>query len=105
MKKIFVSQPLRGLNKEESKAARTIACKMAIKKIADKYGEKLKNLKLSIHTLKKFMTRIRDVSRSSIYQSQSNSLLMQTMLILEQDGNMQEGARLSTLVLRNTVSR
>lgn len=105
MKKIFVSQPLRGLNKEESKAARTIACKMAIKKIADKYGEKLKNLKLSIHTLKKFMTRIRDVSRSSIYQSQSNSLLMQTMLILEQDGNMQEGVRLSTLVLRNTVSR
>lgn len=40
MKKIFVSQPLRGLNEEESKIVRTAACKMAIKKIADKYGEK-----------------------------------------------------------------
>lgn len=46
MKKIFVSQPLRGLNEEESKSARTIACKMAIEKIADKYGEKAEDLEI-----------------------------------------------------------
>ena len=46
MKKVFVSQPLRGLNEEESKSVRMIACKMAIKKIADKYGEKIEDLEI-----------------------------------------------------------
>lgn len=44
MKKIFVSQPLRGLNEEESKRVRAEACKDAIIKIADKYGEKVEDL-------------------------------------------------------------
>ena len=46
MKKIFVSQPLRGLNAEDSKIVREAACKMAIKKIADKYGEKIEDLEI-----------------------------------------------------------
>ena len=46
MKKIFVSQPLRGLNAEDSKIVREAACKMAIIKIADKYGEKIEDLEI-----------------------------------------------------------
>ena len=45
-KKIFVSQPLRGLNEEESKRARIEACTDAFTKIADKYGENIKDLEI-----------------------------------------------------------
>lgn len=70
MKKIFVSQPLRGLNKEESKAVRTIACKMAIKKIADKYGEKVEELEIidsyfeEVHDLDKRCIPLKYLSKS-----------------------------------------
>ena len=104
MKKIFVSQPLRGLNEEESKIVRTAACKMAIKKIADKYGEKIEDLEI-IDSFFEDYNPDKGCIPLKYLSSQSNSLLMQTMLILEQDGNTQEDARLSTLVLRSTVSR
>ncbi len=46
MKKVFVSQPLRGLNAEESKIVREEACKYAIEKVSAKYGEKVEDLEI-----------------------------------------------------------